>query len=240
MTATSFVPDPFAGRGGLGQPGDRLYKTGDRACYLADGNLEYLGRTDGQIKLRGFRIELAEIESVLLQRPEIVEAAVALREDEPGNPRIVAYVRPAESEAMSIGKLRDELKRLLPDYMIPSAFVRLETMPLTTNGKVERAALPPPDRQRPEQSAEFAAPRNELERALAEIQRNLLNLDRVGVHDNFFDLGGNSLLAVEAYRRMETLASGKCQVPRSLQVSDHPVTGSVPRPCRRIAAQRRR
>ena len=212
LTATSFVPDPFAGRGGLGQPGDRLYKTGDRACYLADGNLEYLGRTDGQIKLRGFRIELAEIESVLLQRPEIVEAAVALREDEPGNPRIVAYVRPAESEAMSIGKLRDELKRLLPDYMIPSAFVRLETMPLTTNGKVERAALPPPDRQRPEQSAEFAAPRNELERALAEIQRNLLNLDRVGVHDNFFDLGGNSLLAVEAYRRMETLASGKCQV----------------------------
>jgi iturin family lipopeptide synthetase A len=212
LTAASFVPDPFAGRGGFGQPGDRLYKTGDRARYLADGNLEYLGRTDGQIKLRGFRIELAEIESVLLQRPEIVEAAVVLREDEPGNPRIVAYLRPAESEAMSIGKLRDELKRLLPDYMIPSAFVRLDTMPLTTNGKVDRAALPAPDRQRPEQSAEFAAPRNNLEQALAEIHRNLLNLDRVGVHDNFFDLGGNSLLAVEAYRRMESLANGKCQV----------------------------
>ena len=212
LTATSFVPDPFAGRGGLGQLGDRLYKTGDRARYLADGSLEYVGRTDGQIKLRGFRIELAEIESVLLQRPEIVEAAVMLREDEPGNPRIVAYVHPAESEAMSIGKLRDELKQLLPDYMIPSAFVRLETMPLTTNGKVDRAALPAPDRQRPEQSAEFAAPRNELERALAEIHRNVLNLDRVGVQDNFFDLGGNSLLAVEAYRRMESLANGKCQV----------------------------
>lgn len=212
LTATSFVPDPFAGRGGFGLPGERLYKTGDRACYLADGNLEYLGRTDGQIKLRGFRIELGEIESVLLQRPEIVEAVVVLREDEPGNPRLVAYVRPADGDAMSVGKLRDELKRLLPDYMIPSAFVRLDRMPLTTNGKVDRASLPPPDRQRPEQSAEFAAPRNDLERALAEIHRNVLNLDRVGVHDNFFDLGGNSLLAVEAYRRMESLNNGKFQV----------------------------
>ena len=212
LTAAAFVPDPFAGRGGLGQPGDRLYKTGDRARYLADGNLEYLGRADGQIKLRGFRIELAEIESVLLQRPEIVEAAVLLREDEPGNPRIVAYVRPAESEAVSIASLRDELKRLLPDYMVPSAFVRLDAMPLTPHGKVDRAALAAPDRQRPEQSAEFAAPRNDLERALAEIHRDVLNLDRVGVLDNFFDLGGNSLLAVEAYRRMEGLASGKCQV----------------------------
>jgi hypothetical protein len=212
LTAASFIPDPFAGRGGFGQPGDRLYKTGDRARYRVDGNLEYLGRADGQIKLRGFRIELAEIESVLLQRPDILEAAVLLREDEPGNPRIVAYIRVAESEAMSIGKLRDELKRLLPDYMVPSAFVRLETMPLTTNGKVDRAALPEPDRQRPEQSAEFAAPRNNLERALVEIQRKVLNLNQVGVHDNFFDLGGNSLLVVEAYRRMASLANGKCQV----------------------------
>jgi len=212
LTATSFVPDPFAGRGGFGQPGDRLYRTGDRARYLADGSLEYLSRTDGQIKLRGFRIELGEIESVLLQRPEIVEAVVVLREDEAGNPRTVAYVRPAESEALSIGKLRDELKRLLPDYMIPSAFVRLDKMPLTANGKVDRAALPAPDRQRPEQSAEFAAPRNDLERALVEIHRHVLNLDRVGVHDNFFDLGGNSLLAVEAYSRMESFTNGKCQV----------------------------
>jgi natural product biosynthesis luciferase-like monooxygenase protein/amino acid adenylation domain-containing protein len=212
LTAASFIPDPFAGRGGFGQPGDRLYQTGDRACYRADGNLEYLGRADGQIKLRGFRIELAEIESVLLQRPDILEAAVLLREDEPGNPRIVAYIRPAESEATSIGRLRDELKRLLPDYMVPSAFVRLAAMPLTTNGKIDRAALPEPDRERPEQSAEFAAPRDDLERALAEIQRSVLNLNQVGVHDNFFDLGGNSLLVVEAYRRMESLANRKFQV----------------------------
>jgi iturin family lipopeptide synthetase A len=198
--------------GGHGQPGERLYKTGDRARYLPDGRLEYLGRTDGQIKLRGFRIELAEIESVLLRRPEIAEAAVLLREDEPGNPRIVAYVRTAEGGALSVARLRDELKRLLPEYMIPSAFVTLDAMPLTTNGKVDRAALPAPDRQRPEQSAEFAAPRNDLERALAEIHRDVLNLDRVGVHDNFFDLGGNSLLAVEAYGRMASLAGGKCQV----------------------------
>jgi amino acid adenylation domain-containing protein len=212
LTAASFIPDPFADRGGFGQPGDRLYKTGDRARYRADGNLEYLGRADGQIKLRGFRIELAEIESVLLQRPDILEAAVLLREDEPRNPRIVAYIRATEGEAMSIGKLREQLKRLLPDYMVPSAFVRLETMPLTTSGKVDRAALPEPDRQRPQQSAEFAAPRNNLERALAEIQRNVLNLNQVGVHDNFFDLGGNSLLVVEAYRRMESQVNGKCQV----------------------------
>ena len=212
LTATVFVPDPFAGRGGFGEPGDRLYRTGDRARYLPDGRLEYLGRSDGQIKLRGFRIELAEIESVLLHQPEIAEVAVVLREDEPGNPRIVAYVRPAEGGALSVAKLRDELKRLLPDYMVPSSFVSLDAMPLTTNGKVDRAALPAPDRQRPEQSAEFAAPRNDLERALAEIHRDVLNLDRVGVHDNFFDLGGNSLLAVEAYSRMKGFADGKCQV----------------------------
>ena len=195
LTAASFIPDPFAGRGGFGQAGDRLYKTGDRALLRADGNLEYLGRADGQIKLRGFRIELTEIEAVLLQRPDILEAAVLFREDEPGNPRIVAYIRPAESETLSIGKLRDELKQLLPDYMVPSAFVRLDAIPLTTNGKMDRTALPEPDRQRPEQSAEFAAPRNNLERALAEIQRSVLNLTDVGVNDNFFDLGGNSLLA---------------------------------------------
>lgn len=224
VTAASFLPDPFAGREGLGQPGDRLYKTGDRARYLPDGNLEYLGRTDGQIKLRGFRIELAEIESVLLRHPEVVEAVVVLREDEPGNPRIVTYVRLAESGALSVGKLREELKRLLPDYMIPSAFVRLDTMPLTTNGKVDRAALPAPDRQRPEQSAEFAAPRNDLERALAAIHRHVLNLDRVGVDDNFFDLGGNSLLAVEAYRRMGSLANGKCQ---ALDLFKYPTVRSL-------------
>ena len=212
LTAEAFIPDPFAGRDGHGRPGDRLYKTGDRARYRADGNLEYLGRSDGQIKLRGFRIELAEIESVLLQRPELIEVVVLLREDEPGNPRLVAYVRVAADAEFSAGKLRDELRRLLPDYMIPSAFVVLETLPLTTNGKVDRDALPKPDRQRPEQSAEFARPGNDLEQALADIWRNVLNLEQVGVQDNFFDSGGNSVLVVEAFRRMQSLARDRCRI----------------------------
>nr|AEH26540.1 amino acid adenylation domain protein [uncultured Acidobacteria bacterium C5] len=212
LTASAFVPDPFAGRGGTGTPGDRLYKTGDRARYRADGNLEYLGRVDGQIKLRGFRIELAEIETVVLQRPDVLEAVVMLREDEPGQPRIVAYVRPAEHADFSMARLRDDLKRLLPDYMIPSAFVRVHSMPLTTNGKVDRAALPEPDHDRPEQSAEFAAPRGPIEDALAAIWRDVLNLNQVGAHDNFFDLGGTSLLVVEAFRRMAGVANGTCRV----------------------------
>ncbi|MDP3718283.1 MAG: amino acid adenylation domain-containing protein [Acidobacteriota bacterium] len=212
LTAASFIPDPFAGRGGAGQPGDRLYRTGDRARYRADGTLEYLGRADGQVKLRGFRIELAEIEAVIAQRPGVLEAAVMLREDEPGNPRIVAYVCAAANETVSIVTLRDELKQLLPEYMVPSAFVRLASMPLTANGKVDRGALPAPDRERPEQAAEFAAPQGEMERALAGIWRTVLNLNEVGARDNFFDLGGSSLLAVEAYRQMATIANGKCQV----------------------------
>lgn len=212
LTAAAFVPDPFAERGGSGRSGDRLYRTGDRARYRADGQLEYLGRLDGQIKLRGHRIELAEIESVLLQQPDVREAAVVLREDDPGHPRLVAYLRPAGGAALSLSKLRDDLRRTLPDFMVPSAFVRLDVMPLTTNGKIDRASLPAPDRERPEQAAEFVPPRGATEDALAAIWRELLNLDRVGAHDNFFDLGGTSLLALEAFKRIETVAEGKCQV----------------------------
>lgn len=212
LTAAAFVPDPFAERGGSGRPGDRLYRTGDRARYRADGQLEYLGRLDGQIKLRGHRIELGEIESVLLQQPHVREAAVLLRHDDPANPRIVAYLRAADGASLSIGKLRDDLRHALPDYMIPSLFVRVDTMPLTTNGKIDRNALPAPDRDRPEQSAEFVAPRGAIEDALAGIWKQVLNLSEVGAHDNFFDLGGTSLLALEAFKRVETLAPGRCQV----------------------------
>ncbi len=212
LTAAAFVPDPFAERGGRGKAGDRLYKTGDRARYRPDGQLEYLGRIDGQIKLRGYRIELGEIESVLLQQAEVGETAVLLRHDDPANPRIVAYLREAEGAVLSIGKLRDDLRRSLPDYMVPSVFIRLDAMPLTTNGKIDRSALPAPDRERPEQSAEFVAPRGAIEDALAGIWREVLSLDQVGAHDNFFDLGGTSLLALEAFKRIDALSSGKCQV----------------------------
>ena len=212
LTAAAFVPDPFAGRGGSGRAGDRLYKTGDLARYRADGQLEYLGRRDGQIKLRGYRIELSEIESVLLQQPDVREVAVLLRKDDPANPRLVAYVRPADGVTLSISKLRDDLRRVLPDYMVPSSFVRMDVMPLTTNGKIDRSALPAPDRERPEQAAEFVPPRGTIEDSLAAIWRQVLNLDQVGAHDNFFDLGGTSLLALEAFKRIEGVAAGKCQV----------------------------
>jgi natural product biosynthesis luciferase-like monooxygenase protein/amino acid adenylation domain-containing protein len=212
LTAAAFVPDPFAARGGRGRAGDRLYRTGDLARYRADGNLEYLGRSDGQIKLRGYRIELAEIESVLTQQAGIAEAAVVLREDDPGNPRIVGYVRATADGDLSIGALRENLRRVLPDYMVPAALIRVDVMPLTTNGKIDRGALPAPDRQRPEQAAEFTAPRGSTEDAIAAIWRQLLNLDQVGAHDNFFDLGGTSLLALEAFKQIHSFAGDKCQV----------------------------
>ncbi|MBM3807743.1 MAG: amino acid adenylation domain-containing protein [Acidimicrobiia bacterium] len=212
LTAAAFVPDPFAERGGRGRAGDRLYRTGDRARYRADGQLEYLGRIDGQIKLRGYRIELPEIEHVLLQQPGVREAAVLLRNDDPANPRLVAYLRAEESALLSISRLREDLRRTLPEYMVPAAFIRVDTMPLTTNGKIDRAALPAPDRERPEQAAEFVAPRGPIEDALAGIWKQVLNLNQVGAHDNFFDLGGTSLLALDAFRQIETLAGGTCRV----------------------------
>jgi iturin family lipopeptide synthetase A len=224
LTAASFVPDPFADRGGIGHPGDRLYKTGDRARYRADGQLEYLGRFDGQVKLRGYRIELGEIESVLLQQPDVLEAAVLLRSDDRDNPRLVAYLRTADGATISISRLRDDLRRLLPDYMVPSAFIRLDLMPLTTNGKIDRSALPAPDRERPEQSAEFVPPRGSIEERLAAIWREVLNLNQVGAHDNFFDLGGTSLLALEAFKRVEAIAQGRCQV---LDLFKHPTIRSL-------------
>ena len=212
LTAAAFVPNPFATGQGSDGPGSRLYRTGDLARYLADGNLEYLGRIDGQIKLRGYRIELGEIEAVLLQHADVREAAVLLREDDPGQPRLVGYVCGAEGATLSVSQVRDDLRRVLPDYMVPSVLVRLDRLPLTTNGKVDRAALPAPDRERPEQSAEFAAPQGATEEAVAAIWREVLHLNQVGAHDNFFDLGGTSLLALEAFRKIEPLATGRCKV----------------------------
>ncbi|MGC0779176.1 MAG: amino acid adenylation domain-containing protein, partial [Candidatus Acidiferrum sp.] len=193
LTAEKFIPDPFSA-----EPAARMYKTGDLARYRPDGNIEFLGRADHQVKVRGFRIELGEIEAVLGQHPAVREAVVLAREDAPGEKRLVAYVV-AESTA---DELRRFLKDKLPDHMVPAVFVLLDTLPLLSNGKIDRRALPAPDRTRPELDNTFVAPRTPTEELLAQIWAQLLDLERVGVHDNFFDLGGHSLLATQAVSRM--------------------------------------
>jgi amino acid adenylation domain-containing protein len=193
LTAEKFIPDPFSG-----QPGARLYRTGDRARWLADGSLEYLGRMDEQVKIRGFRIELGEIESVLRGHPAVTDAAVIAREDVPGDRRIVAYVVGTDGDA---AELRAHLKAQLPEHMVPSAIVAMDALPLTPNGKVDRAGLPAPDARALERTA-YAAPRTPAEVAMAEIWAEVLGVEPVGIHDDFFALGGHSLLATRVVSRV--------------------------------------
>ncbi|HVT16316.1 MAG TPA: amino acid adenylation domain-containing protein [Thermoanaerobaculia bacterium] len=198
LTAERFVPDPLAGAAEGGDPGARLYRTGDLARFLAGGDLEFLGRNDHQVKVRGFRIELGEIEAVLALHPRVREAAVAAREDTPGETRLVAYwVAVADGEAApSVDELRRFLAAKLPDYMVPALFLSLPALPLTANGKVDRAALPAPGSQRPDLEKEYVAPRDEVETTLEEIWSEVLGLDRIGVLDSFFALGGDSIRSV--------------------------------------------
>ncbi|MDQ1592737.1 MAG: hypothetical protein QOG71_3364 [Pyrinomonadaceae bacterium] len=190
LTAEKFVPDTFSARAGA-----RLYRTGDRARFLPDGNIEFLGRADRQVKLRGFRIELEEIEAALNEHPSVREAVVVLHEVSPGDQRLVAYLSAAGVEATP-DLLRADLRQRLPDYMMPAAYVLLDALPLTPNGKVDRRALPAPDESGTPSGANYLAPRNTTELQLAQIWEELLNVRPVGVNDNFFTLGGHSLLAV--------------------------------------------
>jgi amino acid adenylation domain-containing protein len=193
-TAESFVPDPFFS--------GRMYKTGDMGRWHADGNIEYLGRNDFQVKLRGFRIELGEIEARLSEHPSVCEAVVLLREDQPGQKRLVAYLT-ATGAALSPGaeELRSHLRASLPDYMAPGAYVILDALPLTPSGKVDRSALPMPDASAIIHKA-YAAPQGEMEEALATIWAGILKLDQISRNDNFFDLGGHSLLAVQVVEKL--------------------------------------
>ncbi len=179
----------------------RLYRTGDLARYLDDGNIEFIGRADQQVKLRGFRIELGEIESALGQHPAVREAAVIVREDAPGEKRLVGYVVTGE-DVPTVSDLRNTLKRRLPDYMVPSSFVHMDDMPRTPNGKLDRRALPAPGSARPELERTFTPPRTHLELQVAQIWSDVLGVERVGVDDNFFDLGGHSLLAIQVMSRL--------------------------------------
>ncbi|KRP58564.1 non-ribosomal peptide synthetase [Pseudomonas trivialis] len=191
LTAEKFIPNPF----GEGQ----LYRTGDLACWQADGTLLYLGRNDLQVKIRGFRIEPGEIEAGMAAFPQVKDAVVMVREDEPGDKRLVAYYTAAA--ALPIEALRDHLHGRLPDYMVPSAYVWLALLPLTANGKLDRKALPAPDHAAL-LSRGYEAPQGEVEAVLAQIWQDVLKLERVGRHDHFFELGGHSLLAVSLIERM--------------------------------------
>ncbi|HEV2735462.1 MAG TPA: condensation domain-containing protein, partial [Longimicrobiaceae bacterium] len=194
LTAERFVPDPFGS-----EPGARLYRTGDRVRWLASGEMEYLGRTDFQVKVRGFRIEPGEVESALLEHPAAREALVMQREDAPGQRQLVAYVVPADGAGSSVPELRAHLHAVLPEHMVPAAFVVLESLPLTPNGKVDRRALP-----KPEQGGApgRVAPRTATEVVLAGIWADVLGVENVWADDNFFELGGHSLLVTRVVSRV--------------------------------------
>jgi amino acid adenylation domain-containing protein len=194
LTADRFVADPFAGHG-------RMYRTGDLGRYLPDGRIEILGRLDNQVKIRGFRIEPGEIEAVLLAHPGVAAAAVVARADASGGKALVAYVVPRDAMPAA-SELRDALRRHVPEYMVPSAFVHLEQLPLTSNGKLDRASLPAPDHRHGSDHT-YAPPRSDLEATLVGVWSRTLGLERVGVHDDFFELGGHSLLAVRLLAEVE-------------------------------------
>jgi amino acid adenylation domain-containing protein/non-ribosomal peptide synthase protein (TIGR01720 family) len=239
LTAERFVPHPFSTF-----PGDRLYKTGDLVRYLPDGNVEFLGRLDHQVKIHGYRIEPGEIESVLSQHPAIRECLVIARKEGPGATRLIAYITRTE-QVPPISEVRSYLKERLPEYMLPGSIIELEGFPLNANGKVDRSALPPPAAIQPEETEQYVAPRTPQEEILANIWAQVLRLERVGVHANFFESGGDSILSMQIIARArqaglqltpkqlfqyQTIAelAAVATVAPSTAGDDGPVSGPVP------------
>ena len=212
LTEERFISHPFSS-----QPGSRLYRTGDLVRYLIDGNIEFLGRIDNQVKIRGYRIELGEIESVLGQHPAVRETIVVAREDAPGDKRLVAYIIALAEQRPTVDDLNDFLRTKLPSYMVPSKFVFLDSLPLTPNGKVDRQALLATDGARTASNESFIAPRNHLERQLADIWERVLGVQTIGIKDNFFDLGGHSLLAVRVTSQIEKIFGKKLSLTSFFQ-----------------------
>jgi amino acid adenylation domain-containing protein len=210
LTAERFIRSPFSNDGEV-----RMYKTGDLAYYLPDGNIMLLGRIDNQIKIRGFRIELEEIETVLTEYITVKEAVVIVREDLLGDKRLVGYIVLKQNQSITVDTLRHFLKQKLPNYMIPSAFVFLCTLPLNRNGKIDRINLPAPDKFIPEHSISFVKPRTPIEKVIADIWSQVLQLGQVSIHDNFFELGGHSLLATQVVSRLRQTFSEEISI-RSL------------------------
>jgi acyl carrier protein len=199
LTAEKFIADPFREDAKA-----RIYKTGDLARYRPDGSIECLGRIDHQVKVRGFRIELGEIEATLAKLDEVNQCAVAVREDRPGDQRLVAYYVAKGDGEVSTSDWRTYLRTQLPEYMVPQQFVKLESMPLTPNGKVDRKALPLPG-MGTASNKEYVAPRTDIERTIADVWMEVLKQDKVAVHDDFFELGGHSLLATQVMSRVNRL-----------------------------------
>ncbi len=200
LTAEKFIPDPFSQKKGA-----RLYRTGDLARFLPDGNIEFLGRADHQVKVRGYRIELGEIEALLSQHPAVAEAVVVAQAEQGGDKRLVAYFVPKsdfKDKAPSSSELRNYLKANLPNYMVPGIFMAIDQIPRTPIGKVDRKALPVPDRDRPELKHEYVAPRNPVEQMIADLWAKTIGIEKVGIYDNFFDLGGHSLMATQIISRL--------------------------------------
>ena len=209
LTAERFLPNPFSGEGG-----GRIYKTGDLARYQPGGEIEFLGRVDQQVKVRGFRIEPGEIEANLSLHPQIKESLVLLKEDAAGNKNLLAYVVPERKDRLSISDVQRFIRQKLPDYMMPSAIIPLDALPLTPNGKVDRMALPEPDAYSSLSKASYKPPRNEVERIIASAWAEALLVERVGIDDNVFDLGGHSLLLLRVHSQIQT------QLDRELSVVD--------------------
>ena len=197
LTAERFIPDPFSN-----EPGKRIYKTGDRALYLPDGNIQYVGRSDYQVKIRGFRIELGEVEAALALHPSVAQTIVSVDENARGERRLVAYVVAQPRCVPSAVELRTFLKDKLPEHMVPALFVPLDRFPLTTNGKIDRRALPSPGLARPELEKVFVGLRTLTEELLVDIWSRVLGVERVGIHDDFFEMGGHSLLATQVVSRI--------------------------------------
>jgi amino acid adenylation domain-containing protein/non-ribosomal peptide synthase protein (TIGR01720 family) len=240
LTAEKFIPNPFDDKAST-----RLYRTGDLARYRSDGVIEFLGRIDNQVKIRSYRIELGEIEATLTAHPVVQEAIVLAREDSPNQKRLVAYVTLHPHKTLTISEMHSFLRNRLPDYMLPAALVQLDTMPLNTNGKVDRRALPAPEFGRPELAQAFAAPRTPVEKRLVNIWREVLGIEKIGIHDNFFELGGDSILSIQIvakanqaglrltpkqffqYQTVAKLAAAADVAP-VIQVEQEIVTGPVP------------
>jgi acyl carrier protein len=196
LTAEKFIAHPFRVVGG-----ERLYRSGDLVRWRGTGELEFIGRIDEQVKVRGYRIELGEVETVLRQHPEVSEAVVVVREGAARDQQIVAYIVSEDGAETPIGELRMFLKEQLPEYMIPAAFVRLDELPLTTSGKINRKDLPSPDGP-PVAAETFVAPRTQTEEVIAKIWADVMQVESVGVHDDFFALGGHSLIATQMISRL--------------------------------------
>jgi hypothetical protein len=245
LTAERFIPHPYSA-----QAGARLYRTGDIGKWNREGDIEYLGRRDTQVKVRGFRIELEEIEAAVAQEAEVAECAVEVREAKAGDQRLVCYVVMKEGAELEVSALREQLRGRLPEYMVPSLYVELERMPVSAHGKLERGKLAGAEGVKGESVRGYEEPRGEMEREVAEVWKEVLGVERVGAYDNFFDMGGHSLLVVEAQRKVKERTGREMSVvemfqyptvsaqAKRLQGGEGTEGGSVERGAGRAAARR--